>query len=195
MSNAAGSRRAIQSGEIVFLRRPAARDEQEYFAVRRASAGFLRPWEPKAPRGANKHAAFRCMLASNRTRRCEKLLICSQLDMRIVGYIAINEIVRGACQCGFLGYWIGARYARHGYMTEALKLMLRHAFGALKLHRVEANIIPKNRPSIRLVKRAGFRREGLSKCYLEIAGRWQDHERWALLKEEFLGASRPTRAS
>jgi ribosomal-protein-alanine N-acetyltransferase len=185
-----GQRRAILTGDTVFLRRPGVRDEEEYFALRRASAAFLRPWEPKAPRGASKHAGFLRMLAANRTRRCEKLLVCSKSDGRILGYIAINEIVRGASQCGFLGYWIGAAYARRGYMTEALELMLRHAFGALGLHRVEANIMPHNRPSIRLVTRAGFRPEGLSKRYLEIAGRWQDHERWALLREEFLGGSR-----
>ena len=187
-----GQRRAIQTGDAVFLRRPSARDEDEYFALRRASARFLRPWEPRAPRGADKHAAFLRMLASNRTGRCERLLVCSKLDGRILGYIAINEIIRGAFQCGFLGYWIGAAHARRGYMTEALALMLRHAFGALRLHRVEANIMPHNRPSLRLVARAGFRREGLSKRYLEIAGRWQDHERWALLREEFLaGLRRP----
>ena len=130
------------------------------------------------------------LLAANRTDRYEKLLVCSNLDGRILGYIAANEIVRGASQCGFLGYWIGAAYARQGYMTEALELMLRHAFGALGLHRVEANIIPHNRPSIRLVARAGFRKEGLSTRYLEIAGRWQDHERWALLREEWYAKRR-----
>jgi [ribosomal protein S5]-alanine N-acetyltransferase len=190
MPSVSRQRRAIQTGDTVLLRRPTARDEEEYFALRRASAAFLRPWEPKAPKGADKHTAFRRMLAANRTRRCERLLVCSQLDGRLMGCIAINEIVRGAFQCGFLGYWIGAAYARRGYMTEALELMLRHAFGALGLHRVEANIMPHNRPSIRLVTRAGFRQEGLSKRYLEIAGCWQDHERWALLREEFQGAAR-----
>jgi [ribosomal protein S5]-alanine N-acetyltransferase len=65
--------------------------------------------------------------------------------------------------------------------------MLRHAFGKLGLHRVEANIVPVNKPSIRLVKGAGFRKEGLSKRYLKIAGKWQDHERWVMLREDWLG--------
>jgi ribosomal-protein-alanine N-acetyltransferase len=134
------------------------------------------------------------MLAANRTSRYEKLLVCSNLDGRILGYIAVNEIVRGALLGGYLGYWIGAAHARQGYMTEALELMLRHAFGALGLHRVEANIIPGNQPSIRLVAQAGFRKEAVSKRYLKIAGRWQDHERWALVREEFLGRSRRPRS-
>jgi [ribosomal protein S5]-alanine N-acetyltransferase len=93
--------------------------------------------------------------------------------------------VRGPSQSAFLGYWIGAPYARQGYMTEALQLALRHAFGVLKLHRVEANIMPANRASIALVKRAGFRREGYSPRYLKIAGHWADHERWALAAEDW----------
>ena len=78
-------------------------------------------------------------------------------------------------------------------MTDALPLVLDHAFGALGLHRVEANIMPTNRPSLALVRRAGFRREGLSPRYLKIAGRWRDHERWALLAEDWQRA-RPSRS-
>jgi ribosomal-protein-alanine N-acetyltransferase len=178
--------RAVQQGERVFLRRPTASDEREYFQLRRVSASFLRPWEPAGredPRG--QRDAFQRMLRSNRTGHHEKLLVCLLEDGTIVGYIAVNEIVRGAFQSGYLAYWVGSRHAGQGYMTEALQLALRHAFGSLGLHRVEANIIPGNRPSLRLVKRAGFRKEGLSRRYLNIAGRWQDHERWALLAEDF----------
>jgi ribosomal-protein-alanine N-acetyltransferase len=70
-------------------------------------------------------------------------------------------------------------------MTEGMTLAINEAFGPLKLHRLEANIQPGNTASIALVKRLGFRREGLSKKYLKIGGRWQDHERWAILKEEW----------
>lgn len=70
-------------------------------------------------------------------------------------------------------------------MSEGLRLVLRHAFGPLGLHRLEANIQPKNRSSIRLVRRAGFRREGFSPRYLRVLGRWRDHERWAITVEAF----------
>jgi len=70
-------------------------------------------------------------------------------------------------------------------MTEALQLALRRAFMVLGLHRVEANIMPANLASIALVKRAGFQREGYSARYLKIAGRWADHERWALTVEDW----------
>jgi [ribosomal protein S5]-alanine N-acetyltransferase len=112
-------------------------------------------------------------------------LIWRRSDEVLVGAINLTEIVRGRFQSGYLGYYIGAPYARQGYMTEALQAMLRLAFRRLRLHRVEANIQPGNRASVSLVKRAGFRREGYSRRYLKIAGRWRDHERWALLAENW----------
>ncbi len=96
-----------------------------------------------------------------------------------------NEIVRGLFQSAYMGYWIGEPFARQGYMGEALRAALDYAFGALGLHRVEANIQPGNEASIALVKRAGFRLEGHSPRYLKIGGGWRDHERWALTVEEF----------
>lgn len=72
-------------------------------------------------------------------------------------------------------------------MTEALRLMLEHAFKELRLHRVEANVQPQNVSSIALIKRAGFVREGYSRRYLKIGGRWRDHERWAILSEDWKG--------
>ena len=78
-------------------------------------------------------------------------------------------------------------------MTAALPLVLRHAFGRLKLHRVEANIQPVNVASIRLVRRAGFEREGYSPRYLKIGGRWRDHERWAMTRERYNAVRARTR--
>jgi [ribosomal protein S5]-alanine N-acetyltransferase len=175
----------IAVGERIFLRRPTPRDRRQYLALRRRSVSFLRPWEP---RPSAKNAAvrqFAAWLASARSGRNEKLLICSSEDGAILGAINLNEIVRGPAQSAYLGYWIGAPYAKQGYMTEALPLALSHAFQALGLHRVEANIMPTNRPSLALVKRAGFRCEGYSPRYLKIAGRWRDRERWALLAEDW----------
>ena len=70
-------------------------------------------------------------------------------------------------------------------MRGGLLLVLEHAFRKLKLHRVEANIQPGNTPSIALVKKCGFKREGLSRKLLKVCGRWRDHERWAVLAEDF----------
>ena len=102
----------------------------------------------------------------------------------IVGVVNLSEISRGCFQNCFMGYWIGQPYRRQGFMTEALRLAMDYAFDDLDLHRVEANIIPSNTASIALIKRLGFRLEGLSERYLKINGEWQDHERWALTREE-----------
>jgi ribosomal-protein-alanine N-acetyltransferase len=102
--------------------------------------------------------------------------------------INVNEIVRGAFRSAYLGYYAFLPHVGHGYMSEALALALRWAFGALRLHRVEANIQLGNSASRALVRRLGFRREGFSPRYLKVAGRWRDHERWALLAEDAVGA-------
>ena len=106
-------------------------------------------------------------------------------DGAIVGSLALSQIFRGNFQSAYLGYQIAEPFAGRGYMTEALQLALRYAFRELDLHRVEANIQPENKASLALVRRAGFVREGYSRRYLKIGGRWRDHERWALLREEW----------
>jgi [ribosomal protein S5]-alanine N-acetyltransferase len=70
-------------------------------------------------------------------------------------------------------------------MTEGFALALDFAFRRLKLHRVEANVQPANRRSLALVERVGFEREGYSRRYVKIAGRWRDHVRLAMLAEDW----------
>jgi ribosomal-protein-alanine N-acetyltransferase len=102
-----------------------------------------------------------------------------------VGQINLFHIVRRGLQSACLGYLVGALHWRQGYATEASQLMLRFALKKMKLHRVEANIQPGNIPSIALVKRLGFSNEGFSPRYIKIGGKWRDHERWALLVEDW----------
>lgn len=102
---------------------------------------------------------------------------------QIVGVINITEIVHGAFQSAYLGYYGMVRFRRKGLMTEALNAAVRYAFDGLGLHRLEANIQPENTASIALVSRIGFKKEGFSPRYLRINGKWCDHERWALLAD------------
>jgi ribosomal-protein-alanine N-acetyltransferase len=111
-------------------------------------------------------------------------------DAEIVGSVEISRIARGNFQSAYLGYSILPEHREQGYMTEALQLALRHAFRTLRLHRVEANVEPGNEPSLALVRRAGFTREGFSRRYLKHGGRWRDHERWALLAEDWRPSKR-----
>ncbi len=173
----------IRAGAQIFIRAPEAGDRDEFLALMRASVRFHRRWAapPVTPEQFDEYLE-RC-----RRPNFEGLLACRREDGRIVGVFNLSEIVRGGFQSCYMGYNVGAGYQQRGYMTEALRLVLAHAFETLKLHRVEANIQPENAPSIALVRRAGFAREGFSRRYLKIAGRWRDHERWALLAEDWRG--------
>lgn len=181
----------VETGERVVLARPQARDEEEFYALIRASVDFHRPWEPLPPPGLKPDSPerFRMLLEQDAGDGHEKLFIRMRATDAIAGMINLNNVVRGVFQCGALGYWVGERYARQGVMTEALRLMVHHAFVTLRLHRVEANLMPHNDASRALVRRAGFRLEGVSPRMLKIAGEWRDHERWALLVDEWGGAT------
>jgi [ribosomal protein S5]-alanine N-acetyltransferase len=103
---------------------------------------------------------------------------------RIVGDLAFSNIVRGAFQSCHLGYKIDGAESSRGLMTEALTRAIRFAFEDLKLHRIEANIMPRNARSIRVVEKLGFVNEGLSHKYLKIAGAWEDHIHFVLLNPD-----------
>jgi len=139
------------------------------------------------------HQAFTEYLRRFRSHDNEGYLVCRVEDDAIAGVINVNEIVRGGFQGGYLGYFGFDPYAGQGYMTEGLRLVLRHAFAELGLHRLEANIQPANVASTALVQRAGFRLEGFSPRYLKIAGRWRDHERWAITVEDWRDTRRSRR--
>jgi ribosomal-protein-alanine N-acetyltransferase len=174
-------------GGNVFIRHPRATDEVEFVALRRASRAFLEPWEPIPPAGSDGFdgVAFARMLAASDSERSQRFLVCRELDGRIIGQASLGEIIRGSLEQAFLGYWIAEAYARKGYMTEAIRLVIGRAFGPLGLHRVEANIQPHNAPSIALARRVGMRKEGFSPRYLRIRGVWTDHERWAVTAEDW----------
>ena len=110
--------------------------------------------------------------------------VCTERD-ELAGVININEIVRGRFCSGYLGYYAFAPHHGRGYMTKGLCAVLSEAFKRQRLHRLEANIQPENEASLRLVQNVGFRLEGFSPRYLKIAGRWRDHERWAITAEEW----------
>lgn len=131
-------------------------------------------------------AAFRAYLArSKQANYVPHLVVAGENDL--VGVINISEIVRGQFQSAYLGYYAFVPHAGSGLMSAGFALVLRHAFIELGLHRLEANIQPNNPASLRLVARHGFVKEGFSSRYLKVNGRWRDHERWALIRENWRG--------
>lgn len=174
-------------GARVGLTAPEEADQDEYLALRRVSASLHGPWEPAPEAGQDPFGpeAFAVYLARVARDDFDCLLVRRVEDDALVGAINLSLIVRGPLQSAYLGYWVGLPYAGQGYMTEALQQMLARAFEMLRLHRVEANIQPDNQRSLALAARVGFRREGYSPRYLRIDGQWRDHERWALLEEDW----------
>jgi len=171
----------LRRSKLVYLRRPQAQDAARFCALMRASKRFHRTWV-QPPLTLTEFAGY---LKRNHQPDFIGLLVCRCEDDDIVGVFNLSQIVRGGLLSAYLGYYAAAAYAGRGYMREGLQLALRYAFRVLSLHRVEANIQPGNIASRALVQGAGFRLEGFSPRYLKIGGRWRDHERWALLAEEW----------
>ncbi|HLH66799.1 MAG TPA: GNAT family N-acetyltransferase [Solirubrobacteraceae bacterium] len=175
-------RRAVIGGDgRVYLRHPARSDRGEFIELMRVSQEFHRPWAT-APTDDERFAAY---LSDSRRPDFEALLLCRRSDDVILGFFNLSQIVRRRLQSAYLGYAVGQPYAGQGYMREGIELVLAHAFTNLRLHRIEANIQPGNAASLALAAGAGFRREGFSPRYLKIGGRWRDHERWAILVEDW----------
>jgi ribosomal-protein-alanine N-acetyltransferase len=175
-------------GEGVTLRLPQMAEFEEWAALRTASRDFLTPWEPSWPADDLTRAAFRRRLKRYaedwRTDQSYAFFIFRKQDNLLLGGLTLANVRRGVAQAGSIGYWLGMRFARNGYMTAAVKGVLPFCFETLRLHRVEAACIPTNTASIRLLERCGFLREGYARQYLCINGVWQDHLLFARLKDD-----------
>jgi ribosomal-protein-alanine N-acetyltransferase len=170
----------------VMIREPVMRDREEFLACVRASRSLHGNWIA-AP---NSRAAFRLYVSRSHTPSHRAFLVCRKGSGDLVGAVNLSEIILGLFRSTYLGYYGFAPHNGQGLMAEGVSLAVSHAFRALRLHRVEANIQPANRASIALVQSLGFVNEGLSRRYLKVAGRWRDHERWATITEEWRPKSR-----
>jgi ribosomal-protein-alanine N-acetyltransferase len=150
-------------------------------AANLASIEAHEPWVSPCRDGAS----FLAYLASCDGTRKAGFVARERTSGRITGVVNLSEIVRGPLQSAYLGYYGVAGLLGQGYMREALAWVIGHGFSELGLHRLEANIQPGNEASLALVRRLGFRKEGFSPRYLRIGGEWRDHERWAILADEW----------
>lgn len=180
-----GARRI--DGEGVYLRPPELRDYQEWSEVREASRNFLTPWEPTWAQDETSRGSYRYKLRryteDARDDRAHALFVFREEDDALVGGVTLSNIRRGVAQAASLGYWAGERYAGKGYITAAVRSVVRHAFEDLDLHRVEAACQPDNMASRRVLEKAGFAQEGVARAYLKINGAWRDHLLFAIVNE------------
>ncbi len=177
--------------ERMRLRPPAHTDFPAWVALRRDSADFLQPWEPT---WATDHLSRRGF--TNRiqwaTRSIEQgtalpLFLFQAKGDELLGAITLDNIRRGPAQAATLGYWIGARFARKGYMREAIRAVVHHAFVSMDLSRIEAACLPENTASRGVLESTGFKYEGVAQSYLQINGRWRNHVLYANLRSDRRG--------
>jgi ribosomal-protein-alanine N-acetyltransferase len=183
-----GGQQPVIRGQGIYLRYPRIGDYLAWARLRGESREFLTPWEPVWADDELTRGAFR-----RRIKRYQKetrqdsayvFFVLRQSDDALLGGCTLSNVRRGVTQCCTLGYWIGAKFARQGYMTNAVKALIPFVFKTLGLHRIEAACLVDNEASKSLLARTGFRQEGLARRYLLINGQWADHLLFALLKEE-----------
>lgn len=176
-------------GRAIVLRPPQVSDYMQWAELRTLSRAHLTPWEPMWPRDDLTKTAFRRRVKHYQKEARDDLgyayLIFSAEGERLVGGLSLSHVRRGVTQAATLGYWLGLPHVGQGHMTEAVRTVLGHAFGRLRLHRIDAAVQPHNARSVRVLDRVGFRHEGLARRYLKINGAWQDHLLYALIAEEW----------
>ena len=177
--------------ERLTLRLPLHSDFRDWASLRAESREFLTPWEPawSAEHLGRKAFANRVYWAARAEAAGTALpfFLIERATGRVLGAITLDNIRRGPAQAGTLGYWVGARYARQGFMREAIAAVVDHAFGPMDLSRIEAACLPENAASRGVLEKSGFKDEGVAQAYLQINGRWRNHVLYANLRPDRRG--------
>jgi ribosomal-protein-alanine N-acetyltransferase len=185
------ARRVRIETERMTLRLPQHGDFRAWTQLRQESEAFLALWEPLWSPDHLTRKAFtnRITWASRATSQgtALPLLLIRRQDGVLLGAITLDNIRRGPAQAGTLGYWMGAAFARQGYMREAILAVVHHAFTTLDLSRIEAACLPENAASRGVLEKCGFKYEGVAQSYLQIAGRWRNHVLYANLRGDRRG--------
>ncbi|MFP7673793.1 GNAT family N-acetyltransferase [Marivita sp. S0852] len=187
-----GLRRKLRlDTERMVLRPPMHSDFNPWSALRLDSEAFLAKWEPSwAEDHLTRRAFTNRVYWANRaitSGTAVPLFLLRREDNMLMGAITLDNIRRGPAQAGTLGYWVGAPFARQGYMREAIEAVVHYAFDRLDLSRIEAACLPENQASRGLLEKSGFKYEGVAQSYLQIDGRWRTHVLYAQLRMDRRG--------
>ena len=179
------------STERCYLRLPQLKDYEFWVNLRRKSESFLSAWEPDLDRNFYSLSAFKARVKWAKQKFSEKkvihVFIFRQEDDTLIGAITLSQLRRGAAQSCSIGYWLGEPYVKNGFMSEAVRALIFHAFKNFELSRIEAATLPENNASRSLLEKIGFKYEGVAQSYLQIAGRWRNHVMYSLLREDRRG--------
>ncbi|MFN3525352.1 MAG: GNAT family N-acetyltransferase [Paracoccus sp. (in: a-proteobacteria)] len=185
-------RRPIRlDAERIVLRLPTHSDFNAWTSLRDQSRAFLTPWEPVWSPDHLSRKSFTNRVGwaarASRAGSAFPFFITRRSDGALLGAVTLDNIRRGPAQSGTVGYWIGQPFARHGYMREALGVLVHHAFITLDLSRIEAACLPENAASRGVLEKSGFKYEGVAQSYLQIDGRWRNHVLYANLRSDRRG--------
>jgi ribosomal-protein-alanine N-acetyltransferase len=173
------------------LRAPQHSDFRSWTALRRNSEAFLTQWEPTWSKDHLSRKGFgNRVYWSHRSLNAGSavpVFLERRADGVLLGAITLDNIRRGPAQAATMGYWIGAGFAREGYMSEAIAALTHYAFTTLDLSRIEAACLPENKPSRGVLEKSGFKYEGVAQSYLQIDGRWRNHVLYANLRSDRRG--------
>ena len=177
------------TGVDIVLRPLALGDGPAFQSVRRANAAWLEPWDATSPDPAAPARSFEELVAAYDADAAagRALPLVIEVDGRLVGQVNAGTVVLGSFRSCYVGYWVSRSVAGRMVVPTALALVGDHLFGRIGLHRIEINIRPENEASLSVVRKLGFREEGLRPHYLHIAGAWRDHVSFALTTEDLGG--------
>jgi ribosomal-protein-alanine N-acetyltransferase len=183
----------LSAGPIL-LRPPRMRDGRAWSEIRMRNESWLQRWEPSSPNSwadRNGISAWPPLVSALRKagRTGSMLPFMIVYGGRLVGQLNVSNVVHGALRSSTIGYWVDGSVAGRGIVPTSLALVIDHCFQAVGLHRVEVDIRPENKPSLRVVEKLGLRREAYYERYLDIDGAWRDHVAFAITVEELRGAS------
>lgn len=171
----------------LLLRPLTTTDAAAWTEVRRRSAGWLSPWDAtNPPDSGDEPLSFRGMVRHYRAewRSGRSLALAMEVRGEFAGQVTLGGMSWGSLRSAYVGYWIDQSQAGHGYMPRAVALVIDYALTSLGLHRIEINIRPENKASLRVVEKLELRFEGVRQRYLHIDGDWRDHASYAVCVDE-----------
>ncbi|WP_127586396.1 GNAT family N-acetyltransferase [Paenibacillus koleovorans] len=173
------------SQQQVYIRFPEETDAQQLTAMYKRNRGFFETFSPSTPEEYYTEEYQLQSIVKGKADREEDhryaFVVCRKEDERLIGHIGLTFVVRGPLQSCMIGYSLDQAYNGKGYMTEAVKQVVRYAFEKLHFHRIYGEASPRNPGSIRVLEKAGFHKEGISRSNVKINGVWEDHQVLAII--------------
>ncbi|NYB74704.1 GNAT family N-acetyltransferase [Sedimentibacter hydroxybenzoicus DSM 7310] len=180
-------RQTRYDSDRLYLRILKPKNAAEVLDYYKRNHSFLNEWEPRRTRDFYTLSYQKKKLFTEydmfKDKRLVRFWIVKKDDNKLIGNVCYSNIIMGNFKSCFLGYKLDKDEINNGYMTEAIERTVQIMFDDFELHRIEANVVPRNLRSLKVMEKLNFEREGFSKRYLEINGKWEDHIHFAVYND------------